>query len=247
MKKARNMRNTRGTSERTQTRIKPRGAELRNTRNKKTHSSYRKKESKKIMLFLHIRKTRKCVPRFRGIPQTRMKPRKNARNRCSATVPLVPRLVVLMYDIYKIKRKIHAIEKLAMQGVEMPPGLSQPEQILFLGLRILHWEYRHKEITREQAVKEKSMLVQEYEQEALFHECYNQAVEIRQRMGAILTEAVKSDCQRCKKLVEIFDGRDGYVPTEDKGNPSIELPNPPSQLRDGEAGADGETYDGQGV
>ena len=199
------------------------------------------------MLFLHIRKTCKCVPRFRGIPQTRMKPRKNARNTCSATVPLVPRLVVLMYDIYKIKRKIYAIEKLAMQGVEMPPGLSQPEQILFLGLRILHWEYRHKEITREQAVKEKSMLVQEYEQEALFHECYNQAVEIRQRMGAILTEAVKSDCQRCKKLVEIFDGRDGYVPTEDKGNPSIELPNPSPQLRDGEAGADGETYDGQGV
>lgn len=49
-----------------------------------------------------------------------------------------------MYDINKIESKISVIERLAMDGKELPKGYTQPEQLLFLSLRVLHWEYRHR-------------------------------------------------------------------------------------------------------
>lgn len=88
-----------------------------------------------------------------------------------------------MYDINKIESKISVIERLAMDGKELPKGYTQPEQLLFLSLRVLHWEYRHREITLEQARKEKERLAREYIQAARFQVIYQQAVEIRNHMG----------------------------------------------------------------
>ena len=87
-------------------------------------------------------------------------------------------------------------------------GYTQPEQLLFLSLRVLHWEYRHREITLEQARKEKERLAREYIQAARFQVIYQQAVEIRNHMGQYLTMANKGKCPVCKKLVEIFEGRE---------------------------------------
>ena len=61
-----------------------------------------------------------------------------------------------MYDINKIESKISVIERLAMDGKELPKGYTQPEQLLFLSLRVLHWEYRHRQITLEQAKRKKN-------------------------------------------------------------------------------------------
>ena len=90
------MRGTRGTSAEhrkvPQTRIKPRGAELRNARNKKStlYIDRKNKIKKYNYIFRSYRETCKYVPRFRDNPQTRIKPRKNARNIGSAPVPQVP-------------------------------------------------------------------------------------------------------------------------------------------------------------
>jgi hypothetical protein len=48
----------------------------------------------------------------------------------------------------------------AMAGLEMPNGLSYPDQILYLGLRMLYAQYFKKAIDRETATKEKKKLLQ---------------------------------------------------------------------------------------
>ena len=131
-----------------------------------------------------------------------------------------------MYDINKIESKICEIERNAMTGKELPDEYTQPEQLLFLSLRVLHWEYRHRQITIEQARKEKEQLVREYIQAARFQVIYQRAVEIRNRMGNYLTMATKGECPVCKKLVEIFEGREQNEQTQNR------------PYRDGESTAD---------
>ena len=121
-----------------------------------------------------------------------------------------------MYDINKIESKICEIERNAMAGIELPDGYTQPEQLLFLSLRVLHWEYRHRQIGLEQARKEKERLAREYIQAARFQVVYQQAVEIRNHMGQYLTMAAKGECPVCKKLVEIFEGREQSEQTQDR-------------------------------
>ena len=53
-------------------------------------------------------------------------------------------------------------EKDAMAGMEMPDGLSYPDQILYLGLRMLYRQYYQKIIGRETAVREKKKMIEQY-------------------------------------------------------------------------------------
>ena len=54
-------------------------------------------------------------------------------------------------------------EKAAMNGDELPDNLGYPEQVLFLELRMLYDQYRKGIIPdREQAVREKKRLLDEY-------------------------------------------------------------------------------------
>lgn len=144
-----------------------------------------------------------------------------------------------MYDINKIESKISVIERLAMDGKELPKEYTQPEQLLFLSLRILHWEYRHRQISLEQAKKEKERLSREYIQAARFQVVYQQAVEARNHMGQYLTMATKGECPVCNKLVEIFEGREYRVQNSENKEAHPQLPDPPAVLRGGKAGADG--------
>lgn len=133
-----------------------------------------------------------------------------------------------MYDINKIESKIRVIERLAMDGKELPKEYTQPEQLLFLNLRILHWEYRHRQISLDQAKREKERLSREYIQAARFQVIYQQAVEIRNHMGKYLTMATKGECPVCKKLVEIFEGREQDEQTQD--NPDSHAEGAPGNL-----------------
>ncbi len=102
---------------------------------------------------------------------------------------------------------VEEIERLAMSGQSVPEGYNQPEQLLFLSLRILHWEYRHGIVDLEQAKDEKRLLVQEFQKEQQFHEIYQEAVRIRNTMSHRLTAVEKDGCPHCRELVQIFDGR----------------------------------------
>ena len=99
-------------------------------------------------------------------------------------------------------------EKDAMAGLEMPDGLSYPDQILYLELRMLYRQYFHKVIDRETAIKEKKKLLDKYR-------CY----QYREEMGNHWVEIIRlTDLARCDykknrtienadRLVEIIEGR----------------------------------------
>ena len=99
-------------------------------------------------------------------------------------------------------------EKDAMAGLEMPDGLSYPDQILYLSLRMLYAQYFKKIIDRETATKEKKKLLDEYR-------CY----QYREEMGNHWVEVIRmTDLARCDykknrtlenadRLVEIIEGK----------------------------------------
>ena len=71
-------------------------------------------------------------------------------------------------------------EKIAMAGGEMPEGLEYPDQILFLGLRLLYDSYRRKMIDRDKATQEKVELLRTYE-----------AYKIVEKLGKELVDQIK--------------------------------------------------------
>ena len=99
-------------------------------------------------------------------------------------------------------------EKDAMAGLEMPDGLSYPDQILYLELRMLYHQYFQKVIGRETATKEKKKLLDEY-----------RCCQYREEMGNHWVEIIRlTDLARCDykknrtlenadRLVEIIEGR----------------------------------------
>ena len=99
-------------------------------------------------------------------------------------------------------------EQAAIRGEEMPDGLSYPDQILFLSLRMLYAQKRSRIIDRDTAVIEKKKLLDEYR--------LNQ---FREQMGEEWVEQIKlteiaraeyrknRTLENADKLVEIIEGR----------------------------------------
>ena len=104
-----------------------------------------------------------------------------------------------------MRHRIEEIERLAMTGCGLPEGYSQPEQLLFLSLRILHWEFRNRIIGREQARREKKLLVDDFRQEQRFHEIYQENIRIRNTMSHRLTAAEKSGCPHCRERLKRYE------------------------------------------
>lgn len=99
------------------------------------------------------------------------------------------------------------IERSAMHNDSLPAGLTQPEQLLFLSFRCLYASYRAGTITRDQAKKEKRDLLQAYDTAARWSEIYQDTCRIRVELGGMSKEVESGDCERCKKMMRIFDGR----------------------------------------
>ena len=99
-------------------------------------------------------------------------------------------------------------EKDAMAGLEMPDGLSYPDQILYLELRMLYRQYFQKVIDRETATKEKKKLLDEYRVYQHREEMGNHWVEIIR-----LTDLARCDykqnrtLENADRLVEIIEGK----------------------------------------
>ena len=97
-------------------------------------------------------------------------------------------------------------EKDAMAGIEMPDGLSYPDQILYLELRMLYHQYYQKVIDRETATREKKKLLDEYRVNQFREELLNQWVE-----AVRLTELARADYRKkpchenAMKLIEIIE------------------------------------------
>lgn len=99
-------------------------------------------------------------------------------------------------------------EKDAMAGLEMPDGLSYPDQILYLSLRMLYRQYYQKTIDRETATKEKKKLLDEYKVYQFREELEKQWVEIIRLTELARAEYRKKPChENAMKLIDIIEGR----------------------------------------
>ena len=99
-------------------------------------------------------------------------------------------------------------EKDAMAGLEMPKGLSYPDQILYLELRTLYHQYYQKVIDRDTATKEKKKLLDEYRIYKFQYELGNQCVETIRLTELARADYRKNPChENAMKLIEIIEGR----------------------------------------
>lgn len=98
-------------------------------------------------------------------------------------------------------------EKDAMAGLEMPDGLSYPDQILYLGLRMLYHQYYQKIIDRGTAIKEKKRLLEEHRMNKFCEELGKRWVEIIRLTELARTDYRKNPChENAMKLIEIIEG-----------------------------------------
>ena len=99
-------------------------------------------------------------------------------------------------------------EKDAMAGLEMPDGLSYPDQILYLSLRMLYRQYYQKAIDREMATKEKKKLLHEYKCYKYQDEIGTEWVEIIRLTELARAEYRKNPChENAMKLIDIIEGK----------------------------------------
>ena len=99
-------------------------------------------------------------------------------------------------------------EKDAMAGLELPDGLSYPDQILYLSLRMLYRQYYQKIIDRETATKEKKKLLDEYKIYQFREELEKQWVEIIRLTELARAEYRKNPChENAMKLIDIIEGK----------------------------------------
>lgn len=99
-------------------------------------------------------------------------------------------------------------EKDAMAGLEMPDGLSYPDQILYLSLRMLYAQYFKKLIDRETATKEKKKLLDEYKVYQFREELEKQWVETIRLTELARADYRKDPChENAIKLIEIIEGK----------------------------------------
>lgn len=99
-------------------------------------------------------------------------------------------------------------EKDAMAGLEMPDGLSYPDQILYLELRMLYRQYYQKIIDRETATKEKKKLLDEYKVYQFREELEKQWVEIIRLTELARAEYRKNPChENAMKLIDVIEGK----------------------------------------
>lgn len=99
-------------------------------------------------------------------------------------------------------------EKDAMAGLEIPDGLSYPDQILYLSLRMLYRQYYQKTIDRETATKEKKKLLDEYKVYQFREELEKQWVEIIRLTELARAEYRKKPChENAMKLIDIIEGK----------------------------------------
>ena len=99
------------------------------------------------------------------------------------------------------------IEIHAMHNEPLPNGLELPEQLLFMAFRWLHQGVRIGALTREQAHTEKTQLLDQFTDWMRWDAIYQDTCKMRVELAGYSKKAELGSCERCKKLMKIFDGR----------------------------------------
>lgn len=107
--------------------------------------------------------------------------------------------------------ELETLSLLAFQGKPLPKHLGLCEQSLYFGLRSLYWDFQKGLFTKDQATKEKGLLLRAYhqakanEQERLTLFRYMDSMRIRLAQAQPILH--QCHCEACQVIINILDGR----------------------------------------
>ena len=106
---------------------------------------------------------------------------------------------------------VFEFERQAMNGDPVPQGLSQVDQLFYLQLRALYYQYRAGWITRDKGAEDKKRLFAEYrkrlDSEQFRDDLTNWHIALRKCIEAARAEYRKNPCEEtAKKLSLAIDG-----------------------------------------
>lgn len=100
------------------------------------------------------------------------------------------------------------LERRAMKGNDMPEGLTQSQQLFYLAMVQLYALYYNHTYTKEQAKNAKQEILSAYSKNEFREKLLFYHAKLRNTYSPLLTEAEKTGCPVCRKLVRVFDGRE---------------------------------------
>lgn len=102
-------------------------------------------------------------------------------------------------------------EQAAMKGEELPDGLGAVDQMAYITLRAIYWQYKQQAVSREQAVKEKQKLRRIYQMAIDTVEFSEKMIRHSSRLFKE-TERAKSACRKtptAENALALCDAIDG--------------------------------------
>lgn len=106
----------------------------------------------------------------------------------------------------ELLNKAEYLNKLAAKGLPLPDNLSQPEQLYYLSLRQVYYDYNHKVIDLTSAKSEKRKLVNAYVSMAYDYDLYEWHVKHERTFQRYAMEIKDSGCNVCQRLERVLIG-----------------------------------------
>lgn len=108
------------------------------------------------------------------------------------------------------------IYELARKRQPAPDDLTLPEQLLYTTARNIYKSYQDGIISLEQAKQEKRQSIRNFESLNLKHDIYSDHMRRMVTISQVLGDVERNGCERCRRAVRVFDGREPVRDTSDK-------------------------------
>ena len=112
---------------------------------------------------------------------------------------------------HEISTRAIDLERMAINDVRAGHSHSPKnplcDAVLYIGLRYLYIAYTSSMATKEEIAKEKRTLLTAYRDAVYDQELYTQMAKRRNTVASELIDLNKCECEYCKRLIRIFDGR----------------------------------------
>lgn len=108
------------------------------------------------------------------------------------------------------------IYEIARKRQPAPDNMTLPEQLLYTTARNIYKSYSDGLISIEQAKQEKLHSIRNFDSLNLKHDIYSDHMRRMVTISQVLGDVERNGCERCRRAVRVFDGREPVRDTSDK-------------------------------